>query len=420
MQTTTSTGRSDRGVAALIVWVGVASAFHVGKLPPAIPVLAHDLGLTLVQGGFLLALIQLAGMTLGAVVGLLADRWGPRRIMLCGLTVLGLGSAAGAMASGPGVLLLTRGVEGLGFLLSVLPAPGLLRRQLHKPALLNLALGFWGAYMPIGAATTLLLGPWLYAAWGWRAGWVGLALLAWLSAWAVWRWVPADGAPASVAGSGDGASVGRGPSQVVAMDMAARLRQTLSSSGPWLVALAFMAYSGQWLAVVGFLPTIYTEAGWSTGAVGGLSALAAGVNLIGNIAAGRWLAHGVRPLTLLGWGYGSMALGASWAFLGCGGPLPQYLAVLLFSSVGGLIPGTLFTLAVRLAPGPNTVSTTVGWVQQLSALGQFVGPPLVAGLAARVGGWHLTWTFNVACCLLGGGLAWGLQRRLARLAPAAH
>jgi len=53
---------SDRGVASLIVAVGIASAFHVGKLPPAIPVLAQDLGVTLVQGGFLLAVIQLAGM----------------------------------------------------------------------------------------------------------------------------------------------------------------------------------------------------------------------------------------------------------------------------------------------------------------------------------------------------------------------
>ena len=38
----------------------------------------------------------------------------------------------------------------------------------------------------------------------------------------------------------------------------------------------------------------------------------------------------------------------------------RYTAVLLFSMVGGLIPGTLFSLAVRLAPGERTVSTTVG------------------------------------------------------------
>ena len=40
----------------------------------------------------------------------------------------------------------------------------------------------------------------------------------------------------------------------------ARLVQTLSAPGPWLVALSFAAYSSQWLAVIGFLPAIYTQA----------------------------------------------------------------------------------------------------------------------------------------------------------------
>ena len=80
--------KSTRPIAVLIVLVGVVSALHVGKLPPAIPVLAEGLGLTLVQGGFLLSIIQLAGMAMGAVAGTLADRLGPRRIMLLGLTLL--------------------------------------------------------------------------------------------------------------------------------------------------------------------------------------------------------------------------------------------------------------------------------------------------------------------------------------------
>jgi MFS family permease len=79
--------------------------------------------------------------------------------------------------------------------------------------------------------------------------------------------------------------------------------------------------------------------------------------------------------------------------------------------VGGMIPGTLFTLAVRLAPSPKTVSTTVGWMQQWSATGQFLGPPLVAWVAARVGGWHLTWLVTGACALVGLFLAWQIGRR---------
>jgi MFS family permease len=82
---------------------------------------------------------------------------------------------------------------------------------------------------------------------------------------------------------------------------------------------------------------------------------------------------------------------------------------LVFSGVGGLIPGTLFGLAVKLAPDNETVSTTVGWMQQFSAMGQFLGPPLVAWVATLVGGWQWTWTVTGVSSLLGVLLAGRLQ-----------
>jgi MFS family permease len=69
---------------------------------------------------------------------------------------------------------------------------------------------------------------------------------------------------------------------------------------------------------------------------------------------------------------------------------------------------------VRLAPDQQSISTTVGWVQQWSALGQFAGPPLVSWLASRVGGWQWTWAATGALALLGLVLARRLARRLAR------
>ncbi len=38
-------------------------------------------------------------------------------------------------------------------------------------------------------------------------------------------------------------------------------------------------------------------------------------------------------------------------------PVTRFVAILLFSAVGGVIPGTLFSLAVPLAPGERTVSS---------------------------------------------------------------
>src|SRR5437868_9652135 len=81
--------------ALAVVAGGVAAALHIGKLPPAVPALQATLGIGLVQAGFLLSLVQVAGMTLDLLVGLAADTIGLRRSMLAGLVLVSLASALG-------------------------------------------------------------------------------------------------------------------------------------------------------------------------------------------------------------------------------------------------------------------------------------------------------------------------------------
>jgi MFS transporter, CP family, cyanate transporter len=386
-------------LAGLILGAGVTAALHVGKLPPLIPVLRAEMGLDLVRGGFLLSVMQLAGMMLGVFAGLLADRLGLRRTMLLGLGLLSLGTLTGALAADVTALLAARVLEGAGLLCTVLPAPGLLRRLVRDPRALSRSLGVWGAFMPVGTALAILCGPALYLGLGWRWTWVGLAVLTLTWAGLVWRHLPRDPATAPVRSR---------------PGMAKALRATLGAPGPWLLGLAFMVYSGQWLAVVGFLPTMQSQAGWPVGWIGPLSALVAGANALGNVAAGRMLGAGWAPGRVLFLGYAAMGGASVLAFGLALGPVTQFVAVWLFSALGGLVPGTLFSVAVRLAPAEHAVSTTVGWMQQCSSLGQFAGPPLVAALVARAGGdWAPTAVVTGACSLAGLWLASRLQSRLA-------
>jgi CP family cyanate transporter-like MFS transporter len=396
--TTTSARRADP--ALLVILAGVVAALHVGKLPPAIPVLRDALGVTLVQAGFLLSLVQFAGMTLGVVFGVVADTLGGRLSMTLGLVLLAIVSALGGLTQAVAPLMLLRAAEGFGFLLVVLPAPGLVR-SLVEPQRVSAMIGLWSAYMPLATALALLFGPLAIAAIGWRSWWEALAALS--AAMAIWlrHGVPATARPAAAASS---------------LPSSARLRLTLSAAGPWLVALSFAMYSGQWLAVIGFLPSIYVESGIAGAAVGVLTATVAAVNMVGNIGAGRLLQRGVAPSRLLTIGFATMGLAATATFAGSGdvglAPALRYGAVLLFSSVGGLIPATLFALAVRLAPSEGTLATTVGWVQQWSALGQFAGPPLVAAVASTAGGWQWTWLVTGACSVIGLLLTAGVSRLL--------
>ena len=386
---------NDRRVSMVVVLAGISCALHIGKLPVAIPELKETLGLTLVQAGFLLSVVQVAGLSLGLVVGLVADRLGAQRVMLSGLVLLAVGSLIGATARDVPFLLASRVVEGMGFLWAVLPAPALLRQQIRGPEHLSRALGWWGAYMPIGTALALLVGGGLIGAVGWRFLWLILAGFSVGAALALRTWVTRS----SVSGS---------PVEGKSNRLWPRLSRTLRAPGPWAVALAFFLYSGQWIAVIGFLPTIYQQAGHAGWVLGALTALAAGINMSGNIGAGRMLARRVPPHRLLSAGYLAMGVGG-WLTFHADPLLLQYLGVLLFSAFGGLVPGTLFGIAVRLAPDSDTVSTTVGWMQQWSSLGQFAGPPAVAALAVWAGGWHHTWLATGACALAGIGLSAVLQ-----------
>ena len=385
--------------ALLVVLGGVSAALHVGKLPTAVPVLRDSLGVTLLQAGFMLSLVQLAGMGLGLAVGLAADGLGLKRTMVAGLLVLSVASLLGGWAQDPETLLLLRALEGLGFLLASMPAPSLIRR-LVDPGRMTAALGIWGAYMPFGTAVALLCGPFVMALYGWQGWWRLLAGVSGAVAFWLWLRLPPDWPHAPAAGGGG------------SNGWLQRLRHTLSAPGPWLVALSFAVYSGQWLALIGFLPTVYASAGLAAGLAGAATAFAALVNMGGNIASGRLLARGISPHHLLYVGFIAMGVGGFLAFAPVWDAFDpawaaglRYAAVLMFSMVGGLIPGTLFTLAVQLAPGERTVSTTVGWMQQWSSFGQFAGPPLVAFVATRTGGWEWSWLVTGGCAVAGLALA---------------
>lgn len=382
--------------AYLVVLAGVTTALHIWKLPPALPELQAELGLSLVESGFLLSLVQMAGMTLGLLMGLFAEKIGLRRCLLLGLLLLSLASVAGAVFVDKTLMLLLRAVEGCGFLMVVMPGPALIRR-LVKPNQLARLLGVWGCYIPIGAVIILLAGSWLLSMANWRVLWWLLTFITLVVMVFAWRSLPSD--PPRLARA-ERSSVWR------------IIGTTLGAEQIWLVALCFGFYAAQWISVIGFLPTIYSVAGVSGPVAGVLTAVVAGSNAVGCYVAGGLLHRGASARTLMITGYVTMAATAFVAF-GLHMPVPvQFLMILVFSTVGGLIPTTLFLLVIKLAPTTETTSTSIGWMQQMSAAGQFAGPPAVAWVATLAGGWASTWVFTGICALIGIGMTLRLGAKL--------
>ena len=376
---------------AAVLGAAIVVSLNVGKLPPALPLLREEFGLGLVGASLLVSLFQLAGMLLGLFGGMLADRFGPRRVMRIGLVAAAAGCAGGALAPGIGTLLASRAIESAGFILTVLPGPALIARGV-APARLKAAMGLWGTYMPAGMALGLVLSPPVFEAAGWRAAWWAIAAASIAMAALLGRAVAPDAAGHAAVGA-----------RALVLD-------TLRSPRPWVLAAAFGCYAGQWIGVFSFLPTLYVESGVALAVAGGLTAAGVAVNVLGNLAAGALLHRGTARATLIAAASVAMAAGA-WLCFGSGAPFPlRYAGVLLFSTVGGMIPATLFATTAAYAPHPRAVSTTTGLMQQGSTLGQFVAPPLVAAVATAAGGWHLTAWATGAMAVGTLACAWAIAR----------
>lgn len=389
--------------ANLLLIAGIVAAIHVGKLPPALPTLSQTMSLSLVQSGFLLSLVQMAGMCLGLIIGMITENFGLRRSILMGLTVLGLSSILGSLAESANQLFFLRALEGLGFLFVTVPVPSLIRRLVSKENQ-TIKIGLWGAYMGVGSAIALIIGSWAITALGWRSWWVILGLTNFVIVSVIYFTIPNDKHIPTVETLAS--------KYIEDTHWLKRILVIIRTPGATLAALAFAMYSGQWLAVVGFLPSIYMDSGLSMTMGSFLTAIVALANAVGATMAGRLLNWKISPRKILYLGFFVMGIGSLITFAGSNlfPPSIRYISIILFSGVGGLIPSTLFAMAVHFAPDMKSSSASVGWVMQWSAIGQFSGPPLLGFLASQMGSWNYSWWITSTASIVGLFLSYFLCR----------
>ena len=394
-------------------FTGVAIAVNIGKLPLALPLLRSELGLSLVQAGWVGAMMNALAMAAALAVGLWAGRLDALRVVLAGLGLSAaaslLGLAAGPLGSSPGAalawLLGSRFLEGAGMLAVAVAAPSLISAA-SAPADRRFALGVWACYMPVGVSLGMALAPLLLPASGWRGLWLAAALLLALAALAAWR-QRARYAPA--AGSGHRLSL-RQAVQV--------LRQPL----PWLLALCFGLWALQHFALIIWLPSfLKDQRGLGAGTVALLSCTMLLANVPGNLLGGWLVQRGWPRGRLIVLAHGVTGLCALGAY---GDALPdgaRFGLCVLLSCVGGLIPVAAMSSSAVLARSPAQISALQGLIMQGSQLGQFIGTPLIAAVVAASGQWSSArWVAGAAAAagMALGLWVWQVERRgPARPAP---
>ncbi|CAN7647989.1 MFS transporter [Bosea sp. LjRoot237] len=361
-----SSVRTDWLAVSVVVAGGIVAALQIGKAAIAMPLVQAEFGLDLATLGWLASIFAVLGMVGGIPVGTLAIGLGARRVLLFGLLAVTFGAFLGAAAPRFPMLLASRVIEGLGFLLITIAGPAILQR-VASPAQRDIAMALWSCFMPTGIALAMLAGPWLT---DWRMIWQvtgALAVVAIAFTFFAVPQVDGGGRTSLAALAGDAGAV-------------------LSARGPLLLALTFALYALMFFALFSFLPVLLMQRMQvSLATAGVLGALASAVNIIGNLAAGMLLARGVSRIGLIVFASLVMGLSALGIFLGLLPDSATFLLCVLFSMVGGIIPTTLLSSAPVLAPTAALTPVVVGLLMQGSNLGQVVGPVAIGGVIEALG-----------------------------------
>lgn len=134
----------------------------------ALPVIQTDLGATVDQAQWVIEAYALFLASLVLVGGALGDRLGRRRVFSTGVALFALASAACALASTPLLLVVARGVQGIGGALLV-PGSLALISATYAEEERGKAIGTWSSFSSITSALGPVLGGWVvtHASWRW-------------------------------------------------------------------------------------------------------------------------------------------------------------------------------------------------------------------------------------------------------------
>ena len=346
---------------APLLAAGFTTAFGAHAVAGTLGTTTTGTAASLLTLGALLAIYDGAEVVLKPVFGTLADRIGARTVLLAGLLIFAVASAAYAVVDDTALLWAGRFGQGIGAA-AFSPAASALVAQLTPAGAHGRAFGTYGSYKSVGYTLGPLLGGVIVAVGGMRSLFAVMAVLA--VAVAVW---------AAVA--------------VPALTPLPRQRQTLldtarrfAESSFVTPTLALAAATAALSVGVGFLPVLGTQAGLSPIVTGAVVSVLALVTAVAQPLAGRALDAGRVSVTV------GIVLGIVLTITGLAAAALPGLVGLLCSAVViglgcGIITPLAFTMLAESTP-QERLGQTMGAAEIGRECGDAAGPLVVAAIAA--------------------------------------
>jgi EmrB/QacA subfamily drug resistance transporter len=161
----------------------------------ALPTLVRELGASNSQLQWIVDAFNLLFAALVLAMGSLSDRFGRKGMLLAGLSVFGLASAAGGLTDSPGQLIAARAVMGVGAAMVFPSTLSLIANVFTERRERALAIGLWGAVTGVAIALGPIAGGWLLETFDWRSIFLAMTPVAAIAALLVAVYVPTSRDP---------------------------------------------------------------------------------------------------------------------------------------------------------------------------------------------------------------------------------
>lgn len=246
--------------AVLAVAIGAFMQTHLHRMAyaPLIPTFVADLGLTYAAAGTIQTAYFWTYTAVQIPIGLVADRWGSRRVMMASMAVLVAGALAFAASGTYLESIGARMLVGLGAAAVWVPGMRLLTEWFPQRER-GRATGLMSAGGGLGGTLGLVIVPWVASAFGWRVAYGALAAPAALVLVVIATTLRSGTAAGPAAPRASGGGLGR----------------VLATPALWPLNLAVLFSYGGYFSFVTFLPAYLvkamalsdTEAGLVTGLI---------------------------------------------------------------------------------------------------------------------------------------------------------
>jgi predicted MFS family arabinose efflux permease len=369
--------QNDSRRLAAVVLAGFCAFLGLHAPQPLLPLLKNVFHVSTGRVSFVITVSTAVIAVIAPLVGLIADRWGRRNIIVPAALILALPSALAATATTFGQLLFWRALQGIATPALSATSVAYITEEWREGA--GTAISAYTAGTILGGYAGRTLCALMGAHYSWQSAFVLLGILSFIGGLGIWAWLPHDRvAPAAHAHAGQPAS-----SRAV---MGAHLRN------PALLATYAVGFCVLFTIIAAFTYINFRLSAapfhWSTGELGLLftSYLVAAAF---TMSSGRWMSRFGYRATLIG----ALALSASGMLLTLAQNVPLILLGLTIFSCGIFVAQAAGNSYVGIA-ATHDRATAVGLYVTFYYIGGTLGGA-IPGYFWNGGGWPACVAFVV-------------------------